>query len=369
MDKEERISSRQATRMFLLATAAPIIRLVPTYTAMYSKRGALISGIIALGICIIVSNFFAKMFSDEKLKIKSMDNAFERAYGKIVTKILLALVLITQLLIIATRLRVFTERIQTIVFTDTVPSLLIISFISIALVSSKIKLKFLGRYAELLEVIFAVVFVIVIAIAMQNFDITNLYPVTIYDLPGVMYGAISFIGIMGLYGYVFYLGESISEREELRKYGRSAVSYFCLVGIGLILITVGSFGYRVVGAFSQPFFMALKNSNVLGLLEGIEGLFVMLWTIADFAMVIYNLVISGIIIKKIFNLESRATMISPLVFVTYMLSFALSKHFFMISQFTIYILIPLNIFLGILLPVTTYFVLKVKNRVNAFKDV
>lgn len=367
MNNDERISAKQATRLFLVATAAPIIRIVPTYTAMYSKQAAWISAIIAFGICLLVATFFDKMFNNKKIKITSMEDALQNAYGKWVTKIILFIVLLMQMLIAATRLRVFTERIQTLVFTETTPVLLMIAFMASAFVISKIKLKYVGRFAELLEILLIVVFAVVILISMQNFKITNLYPVTIYDIPGALYGSVSFLGIMGLYSYIFYLGDSITKREELLKCGKSAVMLFCLSGLGLILITVGAFGYRVTEAFSQPFFMALKSANVLGVFEGIESIFVTFWTMADYAMVIYHFIISGVLLKKIFNLQSRATMIAPVIFIIYMLSFSLSKNFFMISKFTDYIVLPLNILIGIILPMITFLIVKIKNKKSYVK--
>ena len=362
MNNDEKISAKQATRLFLIASAAPIIRIVPTYTAMYEKQAAWISAIIALGVCVLIAVFYSKMFNNKKIKVKSMENAFESTYGKFATKIILFIVLFMQILIAATRLRVFTERIQTLVFTDTIPELLMIAFMASAFVISKLRLKYIGRFAELLEFILIIVFAVVIAISMQNFKITNLYPVTIYDIPGALYGTVSFIGIMGLYSYVFYLGDSIEKRDQLLKCGKSAAMLFCITGLGLILITVGSFGYRVVEAFSQPFFMALKSANILGVFEGIESIFVTFWTIADYAMVIYHFVISGVLLKKIFNLQSRATMIAPVIFIIYILSFTLSKNFFMISQLTDYIILPLNIMIGIILPMVTFLIMKIKNR-------
>lgn len=360
MEKQEKISARQATSLFLIAAAAPIIRIIPSYTAMYSKKAGVITAILSFGVCVLIAMFFAKMFSDKKLNISSLENAYEKAYGKIVAKIILFMILTMQIVIMAVRVRVFTERIQTLVFTETVPVLLMIVFMATAFAISKIRLKFIARFAELLQAILVVAFAVVIVICFQNFDITNIYPVTYYDLPGAIHGTVGFIGIMALYGYVFFLGDNIDNKEEILKYGVTAAKIFCITGLCLIFITIGAFGYRVVAAFSQPFFMTLKSANVLGVFEGIESIFVTFWTIADYSMVIYHLIISGVLLKKIFNLESRLTMIAPVVFITYIVAFSLSKNFFMITKFTDYIVLPLNIMLGVVLPFITYCVLKIK---------
>lgn len=361
MQNSEKITARQATRLFLMAAAAPIIRIIPSYTALYSEKAGVITAVVSLALCLLVTWLFAKMFNDKSLNIQSLEGAYEKAYGKCVAKIILVIVLLMQILIMATRTRVFTERIQTLVFTETVPVLLIIVFMVTAFAISKIHLKYIGRFAELLETVLIVAFAVVIVICLQNFDITNIYPITYYDLPGAMHGTLSFLGIMGLYGYVFYLGDSIEQKEELLKYGASAVKIFCITGLFLILITTGVFGYRVVAAFSQPFFMTLKSANVLGVFEGIESIFVTFWTIADYAMVVYHLIISGVLLKKILNLKSRLTMIAPVVFITYVVAFSLSKNFFMITKFTDYVILPLNILIAIVLPVVTYGILKAKH--------
>lgn len=361
MDKDEKITAKQAAGLFLIAAAAPIIRIIPSYTALYSKKAGVITAVVGFGICLLVAWFFAKMFNDKRINVTSLEDAYEKAYGKVITKVILFFALLMQIVIMATRVRVFTERIQTLVFTETVPVLLIIVFMVTAFAVSKIHLKYIGRFAELLKAILIVVFALVIVICLQNFDITNIYPVTYYDLPGALYGVQSFLGIMGLYGYVFYLGDSIKQKEELLKAGCTAVKIFCTTGFFLILITTGVFGYRVVAAFSQPFFMTLKSANILGVFEGIESIFVTFWTIADYAMVVYHLIISGVLLKKLFGLNSRLTMIAPVVFVTYIVAFSLSKNFFMITKFTDLVILPLNICIAIILPIITYGILKVKH--------
>lgn len=365
LEKQEKISARQATSLFLIAAAAPIIRIIPSYTAMYSKKAGVVTAVLSFGVCILIAMFFAKFFNDEKIKVASMDVAYEKAYGKVVSKIILFAILIMQIVIMAVRVRVFTERVQTLVFTETVPVLLMIVFMATAFAISKIRLKFIARFAELLQAVLVVAFAVVIGICFQNFDITNIYPVTYYDLPGAIHGTIGFIGIMALYGYVFFLGDSIDDKQEIFKYGVTAAKIFCITGLCLIFITIGVFGYRVVVAFSQPFFMTLKSANVLGVFEGIESIFVTFWTIADYAMVIYHLIISGVLLKKIFCLESRLTMIAPVVFSTYIVAFSLSKNFFMITKFTDYVMLPLNIFFGVVLPFITYCVLKVKGALKS----
>lgn len=362
MDDSERISGRQATRLFLLATASPIIRIIPIFTATHSKRAAWISGIIGLVLCMGVAYFFSKMFNDKKNFIKSMDEAFEKSFGKVITVILMCIILLIQLFMIAVRLRIFSERIETILFIDAVPNLLMLALLPAVLVACKIKLKFIGRFTEILEIMLIIIFAVLIAIAMQNFDINNMLPVTTYDIPGALFGSLGFLAVMSSYGYVFFLGDSITHREQLQKGGMSAAMLIGVVGLGLIVITVGAFGYRVTSALAQPLFLALKSSNILGVFEGIESLFVSVWIIADFAMIIYHVVIASIILKKLFKLQSRATMIAPILFIAYMLSFALAKNFFVIMDFSNYILSPLNILMGVVIPLISFLILKVKNK-------
>lgn len=137
-----------------------------------------------------------------------------------------------------------------------------------------------------------------------------------------------------------------------------------VIGLGIILITVGAFGHRVTSVLAQPLFMALKSSNILGVFEGIESLFVSVWIIADFAMIIYHVVIASVILKKLFHLQSRATMVTPIIFIAYMLSFAIAKNFFVIMDFSNYVLSFLNIAFGVIIPLISFGVLKIKNRQN-----
>lgn len=217
MNDSERISGRQATRLFLLATASPIIRLIPIFTAVHSKKAAWVAGIIGFVLCMVVAYFYSKMFNSDKKKFESLDKAFEGSFGKTITANLMIVILIIQFFVIAIRLRTFTERIETILFIDAIPSLLMLGVLPAVFVASKLKLKFIGRFTELLEIMLTIVFITVIVIAMQNFDVTNIIPITTYDIPGALFGSLGFLAVMSSYGYVFFLGESITDRHQLLK--------------------------------------------------------------------------------------------------------------------------------------------------------
>jgi len=152
MDDSERISGKQATRLFLLATASPIIRIVPIFTAVHAGKAAWISGIIGVCLCVLVAYFFYKMFNNDKMFIKNLDEALEKSFGKGLTIIIMCIILVIQFFVLAIRLRTFTERIETILIKDSITSLLMLGVLPAVLVACKLKLKFLGRFTELLEI-------------------------------------------------------------------------------------------------------------------------------------------------------------------------------------------------------------------------
>ena len=125
---------------------------------------------------------------------------------------------------------------------------------------------------------------------------------------------------------------------------------------------MGAFGYNVTSVAAQPLFLALKSSNILGVFEGIESLFVSVWIIADFAMLIYHVIIASVLLKKLLKLQSRAIMIAPILFVSYMLSVVIAKNFFVIMDFSNYIIAPLNILMGVVIPAISFGGIYIKNR-------
>ncbi|MBR5227670.1 MAG: GerAB/ArcD/ProY family transporter [Clostridia bacterium] len=362
MDNSERMSGRQATKLFLIAAISPLIILIPNFVASHAGKAGWISAFIALGFCVGFAVIVNNLFNNKKKNIINLENAFEHAFGKAITKGLLVLLLVIQLLLIAVRLRVFTERLETLLFVDTVPSLFMIVLLSAVFVASKLKLKFLGRFSELMEIVLFIVFAIIISICLQNFDITNLYPVITYDIPDILFSTVAFLALFASYSYIFILGESITDRHQILKSGITSAVIICAIGLGVICITIGAFGPNVVTAFSQPFFMALKSADILGVFEGIDSMFVSFWILTDYAMIIYHTVISGAILQKLFKLQSRSTMVAPIIFISYILALALAKNFFVITEFTNNIVIYLNIFLGMVLPVIAFIVLKIKKK-------
>lgn len=79
-------------------------------------------------------------------------------------------------------------------------------------------------------------------------------------------------------------------------------------------------------------------------------------------MLIYHVIIASVILKKLLKLQSRATMIAPILFISYMLSIVIAKNFFIITDFSNYIIAPLNILMGVILPVISFAIIHIKNK-------
>lgn len=356
-----KIGLRQALVIFFLASVSPLIRLIPSYLSESSKQASWLVPIFAiiplLILILILNTFFNKA---KNRSFNSLEEVMESAYGRGLTKVILVIYVIWQIILCAVQLRLVAERYATTLFFYSSEKIFVILSLVLVFFALKGNFETLARFSEIGAIILLVILSLIAVIAIQNFDVKNMYPVTIYDAKGVGLGMLSVVSIFSSLTYIFFMGDIINDKENLLKSGKHLSIWYAFITLLIIFVTVGCFGYKVVNAFTHPFFIALKSTRFMEMLEGIDGIFVSLWLMMDFFLVCYYLFIVTVLLKKIFKLKSRKTIVTPLVFVIYILAFLVASSFFELTEFSSKFLVPINLGLGFGGVLVTYLILKIK---------
>lgn len=106
--------------------------------------------------------------------------------------------------------------------------------------------------------------------------------------------------------------------------------------------------------------MALKVINVFGVIERIESVFITFWVVADFILITYNMFVVSSICKQRFKLTQRRIAVTPLVFVTFILSMLIANNFFSLQILFTKYLANINLIFGFAIPFLTYGVAKIR---------
>ena len=359
-----KIGLRQALVIFFLASVSPLIRLIPSYLSETSKQASWVAPIVSilpLILLILVLNiFFSKA---KKRTFNSLEEVLEGAYGKVITKGILILYTIWIIILCAIQVRLIAERYATTLFFYSSEKLFVILSLVLVYFALKGSFETLARFSEIGAIILLVILSLIAIIAIQNFDVKNVYPVTFYDSKGIMNGMLSVVSIFSSITYIFFMGDIINDKEHLKRSGKRLAIWYAFITLLIVFVTIGCFGYKVVNAFTHPFFIALKSTRFMEMLEGVDGMFVSLWLMMDFFLVSYYLFIATAMIKKVFKLKSRKTIVTPLIFLVYILSFLVASSFFELTEFSSNFLVPINLIFGFGIIIITYLVLKLRKIV------
>lgn len=356
-----KIGLRQAMVIFFLASISPLIRLISGYLAQNSKQASWVVPIIAIIPLIVLILILNSFFNKPKNKsFNSLEEVIEAAYGKGLSKVILIIYVLWQIVLCAIQLRVVAERYVTTLFFYSSEKIFVILSLVLVFFALKGSFETMARFSEIVAIILLVILTLIAIIAIQNFEVENMYPVTTYDAKGIGLGLLSVVSMFSSLTYVFFLGDIVNDKEHLLKSGSRLSVWYAFILLIIVFVTIGCFGYKVVDAFTYPFFTALKSTEFLQMLQGVDGIFVSLWLMMDLVLVCYYMFIVAILIKKIFKLKSRKTLVTPLVFLVYVLAFFMASSFFELNDFSNKFVIPINLGLGFGVMAITYIILKIK---------
>lgn len=356
-----KISIRQAYIILLLALTAPTLRVVPNYIAQLAEEASWVTPFVALipGILLIyVVNVLFQKYRD-----KSLYEVYVGVFGKIITKLIFVIYGVWLIVLCSLYLRMFGERfIGTLLFNADLNILLAIMILFVAIAGMK-KFETLGRLSELLLIFIVVLFVAVTFAILPKIRLENLYPVTYYDTLPVLKSVIPVFSLFTYTTPLLLLGDKISHKDQLKKYGKRTLFIMMTFFVFLILSTVGLFGYSVNQQFIFPYYIVLNSVSLFGNVERLEALFISTWLASDFAIVLLFVFMITQTSKKLFHARKETWFVIPVCVIVYVLALMLFKSIHQVQFFARNILVYVNISLFAVLPLVALVVGKVRKKV------
>lgn len=361
MKSNNKISIRQIVIIFIISIASPVIRVIPRYTSEIAGSASWVMPIFAtlmfLGLLFILNAIIGK---DNE---KSLEDVFCDVFGKFIGKIINIIYFIWIIVIIATYLRYFADRLTSSIFVSTSNKFFMLTMLMIVYYVTRNELKIFARYLEFVMLIFTIFLIVTFAIAIPEIKLTNLLPVTTNDTVDVLKSTIPFMGILSYITFMFFFGDQISNKQEFKNHFAKMSIIVLITSIMIILVTVGYFGAKLTSEMNLPFFAFFKNIEILDIIERVESLLITFWIVTDFAIITTFTFIAMKFIKKIFNVNSAKHLITPVLFFSYILGLYLATNLFEMADYSKYIFLPVNIVLGIGFPILLLIVGKIRKKI------
>jgi len=291
-DKKDSISRGQFTAICAVGLLSPAVRLLPGLTASLAGRAAWLSPLPAYAV-MVAHVFMTSHIMGSRGEGEGFGEIILRTLGPALGRAVLALFAIWLAFYSGFLLRSSSERFVTTIFTRTRPWIFTLVMFAAVLMGGMGRVSPLGRLAELFRAIFAVVFIIVLALDLPNVSLEELFPVTGGDVGGILRAAVAGLDVAGIAVYFTFL-----EGHTQKQRGRSAVfimnfALLTLLVMAMIGVVVASFGPQLASKFSLPFFVMIKDIHILDSFQRVEAVVIALWVVSDFVLISALLMITG----------------------------------------------------------------------------
>ncbi|WP_191565471.1 GerAB/ArcD/ProY family transporter [Metabacillus idriensis] len=277
-----KIGSRQLTILVILYTIGDSILVIPSIVASEAEQDGWISGIVSVAIAPLLM-----VFLYDALRKCYPDLTLVEYSHKILGKwlgITLSLLLISYFFITAaTYLREMGDFITIQMMPDTPIQMIIVLFLSIVLMATRLGLEPLARSAEILFPFVVILLLSLMIFLLPEIQFQNLQPVLEGGLKPIIKGSISFIVFPFIEPVaVLMILPFVSQKNRIRK--SLLVGQFLAGGV-LIIITM--LAILVLGSDSTareiyPTYTLAKKINIADFLTRLEAILAIIWFITIF---------------------------------------------------------------------------------------
>lgn len=273
---------RQLTALAFVFSLAPMMRLIPKYSAQSAGSGSWLTPLIALPFILLYICFLTAFLQNRKAG-EGMGEMIKRSMGKVFGGAVLVLIAANALFYCGFILRSGADRFVTGIYTAASPWPFVFVMLALGLIAALGPKKAIVRAAKIFSPLLAAVLVLVLIFALTTVDFANLLPVSQSGIVPLLTGAAFIFNIyVGTLTYVSFL-EGASPIEK----GRGAVWSLWMLPVSLLLTAqvtaiVGNYGAELSSQLAHPFFTMLRDVTLFGTIERLEAFVVTLWVLPDF---------------------------------------------------------------------------------------
>ena len=362
--KDEKISVFQTVAIYILVSIVPVVRYFPIIMTGSAGKAAWLAALLSIIpnilLVFVLNALMNNLKSKSGKKIETLSDVFDTVYGKIIGSIITLIYLLWTIIFASVELRLFGERLISTTYTYSPIIFFIVTMLVLVFFIVRGKISNLGRFAEIFLELFIIIIIFVVITASSNFNFANFWPVSTYDAKGIGIGILKGTDIFNMFTFAMFLGDKITDKENIKKTGISAAIVTAVIGLFGIVITLGTFGEDLLPTLSQPFFMALKVINLFGVLERIEAVFITFWVVADFVLIAYNVLVASNICKQKFRITKRRIAVTPILFIMFILSIIIANNYFALQVIFINYMANIVLILGLVVPIVTYILSKAR---------
>lgn len=356
-----KITIRQLLIMFILSTLSPSIRLFPTFGSKLGEIAGWTSPLISSLALFIIFAVLHSIFQNSN--ISNLSDVFDLSLGKIAGKALLIIYLVYILLLYFLYVRYYADRLLGTIFPNVSIQSLVIPMLILIFMSIRGKIETLARFSEFSIIIFIVIFLVFYLFLVQTFKISNVFPLTFYDILPAAKATYPILGIWGYVTFMFFMGDDVFNKNEIKKYSNQVIVFLVILTTLMMLFVVGSIGYKTVMRMPIPFYGVSKLVSALESFNNFGAILLSAWLISDFIIISIFAIIIKNIAKRLFAVTESKYFAAPIVLLGYVGSLFISTNRNELIRLSNDVLLAGNIILCFIVPIIVFLIGKVRRKI------
>ncbi len=281
------ITRRQLFALMFISLLSPIIRLLPRMAVAQAGTAAWLSPLVAAPVLLFLLWMSGCMLRTG-LPGEGLGEIFQRCLGRVAGRIAAGIFGLWIFLYAGFILRAGTERLLSTIYPSGHVTPFVVVMAAVALIAARGKLRTLARAGEVFFLLLLVIVFSVLLFAAPQVQLENLLPLYPEDLGRASIGALPVVDVLSPWVYLLFLWGHVKQREDEKTFFRSGTGWLglaLLLVFLLMIITIGSFGGRLIVEMQAPFFLMIRDIRIFNVVERIESVVVGIWIIADLTFI------------------------------------------------------------------------------------
>ncbi len=356
-----KITIRQLLILFIMSTLSPSIRLFPTLGSKLGERAGWVSPIISSVAMFIIFAVLQSIFQNNS--IANLSDFFDLSLGKIAGKVLLVIYFVYIIVLYMLYVRYYADRLLGTIFPNVDIRSLVIPMLLLVFMAARGKIETLARFSEFSLILFMLIFLVFYIFIIPNFQISNIYPLTTYDILPALTATYPILGIWGYITFLFFVGDDVFNKIDIKKYRNQVIIFLVILITLLMILVVGSLGYKTVMRMPIPFFSVSKLISALESLNNFGVVLLSVWLISDFIIISVFAIIISNILKKLFAASETKYSAAPVVLLGYVGSMYISTNRLELIKLSNNVLLAGNIILCFAVPMLILVIGKLRKKI------
>jgi len=355
-----KITTKQAYTLFMLAAFSPLIRLTPFMGARLGGRTGWASLFISCAAFYGLIALFCIYFRREKNT--SLYSLFQSAFGKIIAKILVLIYAVWIFMLAGFYLQAFAEKFTGLIMPGVPAGFFTVTLLALVYIILSGRFQSFAILSNICFYVALLAIAVIFLLQVPQIKPENLFPVTQYDIPNIMQGILPALGIFAYITPLLFLGGEIENKNNFRRFGLYSAGTLLAVNLVFFVTTVGVFGKDLTATMEQPFLMSVKTVGAQGALERLESVFLLLWVVTDLAIIV---MLMHILLKLLGFMAGRGAGFAPVKALLIVGVYALAQVLTVSETLGL----KVNLIMGFGVPVTAVIIYKLKSLTKKHNNV